>query len=211
MSAVLERLAPLAQDEPEQELIGSLILRLPDGFLSDEAFLALCRENELLRLERNGNGDLVIMPPGDTETGFDNADILGDLILWNRQAKAGRAGDSNTGFRLPNGAVRAPDASWVAKDRWKALAPEQRKPFAQIAPDFAVELMSPSDRRSETQAKMREYQDNGVRLGWLIDPARKEVEVYEPGKEPVILHEPQSVAGDPVLTGFVLNLTEIWE
>ena len=212
MSAVLEPPSLIASRlQPELESFALVTLRFPAGRPSDEEFVALCRENEPLCLEIDGNGDLVIMPPGDTETGFEAMDIGTDVNNWNRRTKSGRVGDSNTGFHLPNGAIRAPDVSWVAKERWESLSPEQRKPFAQIVPDFVVELMSPSDRRSDAQAKMREYIDNGIRLGWLIDPRKKQVEIYEPGKEPLILHEPQSLAGDPVLPGFALNLTGIWE
>ena len=111
---------------------------------------------------------------------------------------------------MPNGAVRSPDAAWVLLEKWRAVKTAEAEAFPYIAPDFAVELRSPSDRLVNVQAKMVEYMENGVRLGWLIDPQQHQVHIYRPGQPTEILEEPGSVSGDPLLPGFVLDLTEIW-
>ncbi|MFM6843313.1 MAG: Uma2 family endonuclease [Dolichospermum sp.] len=178
--------------------------------ISHEQFLDLALANRDLQLERNATGELIIMPPTGSYTGKINFDIAGQLWFWNRQTKLGEAFDSSTGFHLPNGSDRSPDASWILKERWEALTPEQRSRFAPICPDFVIELMSPSDNLKVTQAKMQEYQDNGARLGWLINRKDREVEVYRIGKPKEVLQNPSSLSGEDVLPEFVLSLAEIW-
>ena len=114
-------------------------------------------------------------------------------------------------FTLPNGAKRAPDAFWILKDRYYALSKEEREErFARIFPDFVIELRSKSDNLRKLQSKMREYIENGVRLGWLIDPYEKRVHIYRADESVEILENPQKVSGEAVLPGFELDLTEIW-
>jgi Uma2 family endonuclease len=178
--------------------------------LTDEQFFELCQINRDLRIERTATGELVIMPPTGTETGGRNFNLIGQLWVWVNQDGTGIGFDSSTGFTLPNGAERSPDAAWVKLERWNALSPEQQKKFAPICPEFVVELRSPSDNLEPLKTKMQEYIDNGALLGWLIDRKRQRVYVYRPGVSVECLDNPASVSGDPVLPGFVLDLSKIW-
>lgn len=177
--------------------------------LSDEQFYQLCISNPDTKFERNANGDIIIMPPTGGETGKRNASLIGRFIIWNEQTKLGEVFDSSTGYTLPNGANRSPDVSWIKQERWDSLTPEQKQKFIPLAPDFALELMSPSDYITDVRAKMKEYLDNGVRLGWLINPQAKQVEIYRLGQDVELLDSPQSIFGEDVLPGFVLDLTNI--
>lgn len=178
--------------------------------LSDEQFYQLCRKNSDLKFERNAQGDITIMAPTGSETGLRNSDLNADLVFWNRRTKLGFVFDSSSGFKLPNGSDRSPDAAWILKERWQVLTPEQRAKFAPICPDFVVELMSPSDSLKVTQTKMQEYQDNGTRLGWLINRQDREVEIYRFSKPMEVLTSPNSLSGEDVLPEFILSLEAIW-
>ncbi len=178
--------------------------------LTDDQFFQLCQENENIRLERTAKGELIIMSPAGGETGSSNAGLTAQIWIWNQQKKLGKVFDSSTGFKLPNGANRAPDASWVKLERWDALTPEQKKKFPPICPDFVVELMSPSDSLKETQDKMKEYRDNGARLGLLINRKSRQVEIYRLNQEVEILQSPTTISSEDVLPGFVLSLESIW-
>lgn len=178
--------------------------------LTDDQFFQLCQENENIRLERTAKGELIIMSPAGGETGSSNAGLTAQIWIWNQQHKLGKVFDSSTGFKLPNGANRAPDASWVKLETWNALTPEQQKKFPPICPDFVVELLSPSDSLKETQDKMKEYRDNGAVLGWLINRKSRQVEIYRPHQEVEVLESPATVSGEDVLPGFILNLESIW-
>ena len=178
--------------------------------LTDDQFFQLCQENENIRLERTAKGELIIMSPAGGETGSSNAGLTAQIWIWNQQKKLGKVFDSSTGFKLPNGANRAPDASWVKLERWDALTPEQKKKFPPICPDFVVELMSPSDSLKETQDKMKEYRDNGAVLGWLINRKSRQVEIYRPNQEVEMLQSPTTVSSEDILPGFVLSLESIW-
>ncbi len=180
------------------------------GEPTDEQFEQIAATNQNLRLERTAGGELVIMPPTGGETGERNLDIEGQIWLWNRQNRLGRAFNSSTGFKLPNGATRSPDASWVAQARWDALTPQQRKKFPPLCPDFVVELLSETDDLEETQAKMQEYLDNGIRLGWLINPTTQQVEIYLRDRPIEVLQSPTTLSGEDVLPGFVLDLQLIF-
>jgi Uma2 family endonuclease len=188
----------------------ALILDLhPAIELTDEQFEQICSANGDLRLERTAAGELIVMPPTGGDTGRRNLGLSAQLWNWNQQSSLGIAFDSSTGFTLPNGAIRSPDASWVKLDRWQALTPLQRRKFIPLCPDFAIELGSPTDELRETQAKMQEYLANGLRLGWLLNPKAKQVEIYRLGQPVEILQNPASLSGESVLPGFVLDLTEI--
>ncbi|MCU0565259.1 MAG: Uma2 family endonuclease [Oculatellaceae cyanobacterium Prado106] len=178
--------------------------------MTDEQFYQLCRMNPDLKFERNAIGELIVMSPTGGETGNRNIEVAGDFVLWNRQAKLGKLFDSSTGFKLPNGADRSPDIAWVRQDRWDALNPNQKEIFPPLAPDFVLELMSPSDSLSTLQAKMQEYQDNGVRLGWLIDRKTRRVEIYRIGQSVEVLENPDELSGEAVLPGFVLGMAIVW-
>ena len=178
--------------------------------LTDDQFYQLCRANPEIKFERNPKGELLIMPPTGGETGRSNAGLTADFVIWNRQAQLGEVFDSSTCFRLPNGGSRSPDVAWIRRDRWDALTPPQKEKFPPIAPDFVLELLSPTDSWRETQAKMREYISSGVKLGWLIDPKSQRVEIYRPDRAVELLESPTLLSGETVLVGFSLDLTAIW-
>ena len=189
-----------------------LVLRArPALTFSDDEFFEFCRQNRDLRIEQTAGGEWIIMPPTGFETGNRNHEVSRQLGNWARQDDAGIAFDSSTGYILPNGAKRSPDASWVLRSRLAALTPEQKKKFLPLCPDFVIELRSPSDSLTDTQDKMAEYRDNGARLGWLIDAAERQVHIYRPGAEVEILETPASVSADPELPGFILDLAYVWE
>lgn len=186
-------------------------LTIPQAFkVTHEQFKELAIANRDLRLERTEEGELIIMPPTGSETGNRNLGIEAQLWLWNRQTKLGIAFNSSTGFYLPNGANRSPDASWIKLKRWQALTEEEKQGFAPICPDFVVELRSVSDNMKPLREKMQEYIDNGAKLGWLIDRKNRKVEVYRQGCDVEILDNPTSLSGEDILPGFILNLTEVW-
>jgi Uma2 family endonuclease len=178
--------------------------------LSEDQFYQLCRDNPDVKFERNVNGELIIMPPTGGETGRYNAKLTTRFVLWNEQTKLGEVFDSSTCFKLPNGAERSPDVSWIEIRRWNALPLEQREKFPPIAPDFVLELMSPSDSLNQTQAKMEEYMNAGVKLGWLIDRKTHRVEIYRQGQPREVLESPTSLSGEDILIGFTLDLQMIW-
>ncbi|MEM9451586.1 MAG: Uma2 family endonuclease [Cyanobacteria bacterium P01_E01_bin.6] len=177
--------------------------------LTHDQFEELCRHNRDVRLERTATGELVIMPPTGGETGKRNSSLVGQLWLWNQQSQLGETFDSSTGFTLPNGATRSPDAAWIQQNRWDALTPDEKRRFLPLCPDFAIELVSPSDSIQDVRAKMREYLENGLQLGWLIDPNTNLVEVYQPDRPVNVLQQPRSLSADPVLPGFILELSDI--
>lgn len=188
-----------------------LVLHLGPLKIEDDEFFLFCQANRELRLERTGKGELIVMPLADGVSGSRNAAIGCALREWAGRDRSGVSFSSTTGFILPNGAMRAPDASWVLRSRLAELTAHQKQKFLPLGPDFVVELRSPSDRLSDLQAKMDEYIANGARLGWLIDPISREVHVYRPGQAPAVLAGPAAISGDPVLPGFVLDLTLIWD
>jgi Uma2 family endonuclease len=191
-------------------MVSSVEINLDAIHLTDEQFYQICQDNLDLRFERNTQGDLIIMPPTGGETSNRNAGITAQLWIWNEQYQLGKIFDSSGGFKLPNGADRSPDAAWIPLDKWNALTPEQQRKFLPLSPDFVIELLSPSDALENTQNKMKEYIENGTRLGWLINRQARQVEIYRQGKEVEILDNPQNLSGESVLVGFLLNLAVIW-
>lgn len=190
------------------------LLQLPRELalqVTSEQFAALAAANRELRLERTTAGALIVNPPTGSETGHRNWHLAGELYVWWRNAgEPGKAFDSSSGFELPNGANRSPDASWVRQERWDALTAEQKKGFAPLCPDFVVELRSATDSLQDLKAKLQEYMDNGAQLGWLIDPQNQRVEVYRSGQRVKVLDNPSTLSGEAVLPGFVLTLKRIW-
>ncbi len=202
---IQERIAPADLGHPP------LIVQMePVVNMTEDQFFEFCQINRDLRIERNAFGELIIMPPAGGETGDQNAEIGMQLRAWAKRNGEGTTFDSSTGFRLPNGTVRSPDASWVRHSRLNALSPDQRKKFLPLCPDFVIELRSPTDSLLVLQEKMQEYLDNGAQLGWLIDPAQRRVTIYRPQASVQAIDNPETLSGDPVLAGFVLDLREIW-
>lgn len=196
---------------PKSPTMNALTVNLnPIIELTDEQFFQLCQVNENLRFERTATGELIIMPPTGGETSNRNAGLTAQVWVWNEQNKLGKVFDSSGGFKLPNGADRSPDASWIKLERWNALTQKQQTRFLPLCPDFVVELLSPTDSLRETQEKMREYRDNGASLGWLINRKSRQVEIYRIGKDVEVLEFPVSLSGEDILPGFVLNLEAIW-
>jgi Uma2 family endonuclease len=178
--------------------------------LTDAQFYQLCQLNPDLKFERSAVGELLIMPPTGGETGKRNATLISRFIVWNEQSQLGEVFDSSTCFKLPNGADRSPDVSWVRRDRWDALTLQEKEKFPPIAPDFVLELMSPSDNLKAAQTKMQEYMDNGVKLGWLINRQNRTIEVYRPDRPVEILQSPATLSGEDVLLGFRIDLKFVW-
>jgi Uma2 family endonuclease len=197
--------------EPQVNL-GQVTLRIrPAIELTDDEFFALCQLNRDLRFERTSQGDIIIMAPTGAATGNRNASITRQLGNWAKRDGTGAVFDSSTGFKLPNGADRSPDAAWIPRSRLRTLTSEQKEKFLPLCPDFVIELLSPTDTLSATQAKMTEYIENGSLLGWLIDPEMRQVHIYRPRQAVTIMDNALEIAADPELAGFVLDLSEIWE
>ncbi len=188
----------------------ALMLNIRQLGLTDEQFSRLCQDNPDLRFELTAGGELLIMAPTGSKMGWRHSKLNQRLANWAEQDGTGVSFDSSTGFTLPNGAKRSPDAAWLGRERWDALSEAQQEGFAPLCPDFVVELRSPTDRLADLHDKMREYIENGARLGWLIDPIDKRVYVYRPGQPVESLDNPTTLSGDPVLPGFVLRVQELW-
>jgi Uma2 family endonuclease len=188
-----------------------LVLHLEPAIkMTDDQFFEFCQLNRNLRIERTASRELEIMPLVETQTSHVNFNLTGIFGIWCCLDGTGKGFASCVGFTLPSGAMRSPDVAWIRLDRWNALTSEQKEKFAPICPDFVVELRSPSDSLTALQAKMQEWIDNGVRLGWLIDRKQKRVYIYRPGVEVECVDNPATVSGEPVLPGFVLDMSKIW-
>lgn len=181
-----------------------LTLDIKPVHLSDEQFYQLCQANPNVPMERTPTGELVLMSPVGGTSGNQELKLGGELYLWNRETQLGKVFSSSTIFRLPNGGDRAPDAAWVELSRWQALTPEQRQKFPPIAPDFVLELRSINDSLQTLQAKMQEYLDSGVRLGWLFNPQDQQVEIYRDRQSKEVQNLPTQLSGEQVLPGFTL-------
>jgi Uma2 family endonuclease len=178
--------------------------------LTDDAFYQLCQANPDVKFERSAQGELVVMSPTGGISGNRNSKLTTRLELWADAEGSGLVFDSSTMFRLPSGAYRSPDAAWISLERWQALTPQEQERFPPICPDFVVELRSITDSLSTLQQKMQEYLDNGIRLGWLINPQSQQVEVYRPHQATQILQTPNQLSGETVLPGFKLNTTGLF-
>ncbi len=177
---------------------------------NEEEFKRLVAANPDLRMELTAEGELVVMAPTGSEGGNYNAELTIDIGTWNRRTRLGVVFDSSTGFKLPNGAIRSPDTAWVVQARWDELTPQQRRGFAPICPDFVLELVFESDDVEDIRTKMREYIENSCRLGWMIAPRTRQVEVYRLGRVVEVLQSPTSLSGEEVLPGFILNLESVF-
>jgi Uma2 family endonuclease len=190
-------------------------IAIPKGFrVTPEQFEQLASAEQLARLELTKDGELIVMSPTGGEAGRKNRRLTQQIGIWTDRDGTGEAFDSSTVFVLPNGARRSPDVSWIQLKRWNTLTLKEKQGFPPIAPDFIIELVSPSDiknqRHEDLQAKMQEYLDNGVQLGWLIESSAKTVEIYRSGQQVEILNNPQTLSGEDILPGFTLDLSEIF-
>jgi Uma2 family endonuclease len=181
-----------------------------DRPLTDDELFDFCVENETLRVERDSNGELILMSPTGLEGSSLNLKVSAYLALWVDQMGGGIAFDSNGGFTLPDGSMRSPDAAWMSQARWDALSRREQKRFGHVSPEFVVEIRSESDGLAELQDKMKMWIANGVELAWLIDPRRRVVEVYRAGEEPEVHEDPTSVQGDGPVRGFKLVMGRVW-
>jgi Uma2 family endonuclease len=184
---------------------------LPAGLLkwSEEEFFQFCQANRDLRIERTAKGEIIVIAPAGGYSGYQSGEVFRQLSVWARRDKTGVAFDSSTGFRLPNGGMRAPDAAWVQHSRLEKLSRREKEQFIPLCPDFVIEVASPTDHVSHLREKMDEYRKAGLRLGWLILPASMQIEVYTASGVQV-LASPKILTGDPVLPGFKLELASIW-
>ena len=190
-------------------------ISVPKGFkVTPEQFEQLAFAEQTARMELTKDGELIVMSPTGGTAGKKNRRLTQQIGIWTDRDGTGEAFDSSTVFTLPNGARRSPDVSWVKLDKWNRLTTAQQDGFPPVVPDFVIELVSPSDiknqRYEHLQAKMQEYLDNGVQLGWLIEPSAKTVEIYRPNQQVKVLKNPQTLSGENVLSGFVLDLREIF-
>jgi Uma2 family endonuclease len=192
-------------------------LHVPPNFIVDvknvftsEQFEQLCRDNRDIRMELTSQGELILMPPTGSKTGLRNAEITRQFATWAKADDKGVVFDSSTGFVLANGARRSPDLAWVRRERWEALSEEEQEGFAPLCPDFVIELRSRSDNLPPLQEKMEEWIANGASMAWMLDQLRKRVYIYRPNQPLETVGDPETVAGDPLLPGFILNLRDIW-
>jgi Uma2 family endonuclease len=192
----------------ESELPMRIRLERP---MTDERLMRFAAEIEPLRVERDANGELIVMSPTGLEGSGQNSEVNADLTLWARQDGRGKVFDSNGGFTLPDGSMRIPDAAWLSWQRWNALPRSEQKKFGRVVPEFVIELRSETDRLSDLQAKMGIWIANGVEVAWLIDPQEKAVTIYRPGDEPEHLAHPTSVQGTGPIAGFELVMARIWD
>ena len=184
----------------------AVILNIKNVELSDDQFYQLCQINEYYKFEQTAKDELIILPPSNLITGNREAELNGNLMIWNRQTKLGKVFSSSTVFTLPNGGKRSPDVAWIANERWESLTIKEKEKFAKICPDFVIELRSRTDSLSQLQEKMQEYLNSGLRLGWLIDPQNQQVEIYRQNQSVEIVSLPTSLSEENVLPGFILEL-----
>ncbi len=174
--------------------------------LNREQFYQLCLNNPDLNLERNPQGELIIMSSVGAESGKKEANLITDITIWNRQKKLGEVFSSSTIFSLPKGGERSPDVAWLSSEKWENLSKKKREEFPRICPDFVIELRSKSDRLKPLQEKMQEYLNSGLQLGWLINPQDKTVEIYRPNQPVEVLKMPVHLSGENVLPDLNINL-----
>ena len=187
-----------------------LVLNVGKVGLSEEQFFQLCSDNSDLCMELTAQKELIIMSPNGLNSSWRENILCYHLTDWALKDGTGIVYGPSAGYTLPNGAIRGPDASWVRRDRLTVFTDEELEKFAHLCPDFAAEVRSPSDTLTELQDKMDEYIANGAQLGWLIDPYEARVYIYRPGQAVECLENPATISGDPVLPGFVFNVSEIW-
>src|SRR6187402_3558255 len=190
--------------------MNTFVINAKSLHMTDDEFFYFCQDNDFLKFERTADKQILVMTPTGIETGLKNSDINFQLMLWNDKYQLGYVFDSSSGFTLPNSAVRSPDASWIAKDRYEALDKNDVKKFAHICPDFVIELLSEPDSLKDLKLKMQEWIDNGCKLGWLIDRTEEQVYIYKPDQEFLTIHGFDNIlSGEEILKGFALELKRL--
>ena len=207
--SVSPRPRPLAKKARRHATIALMVSRESGLYVTPNGFWRLCRDNPDLRLERTAKGEVIAMAPAGADSGWRNGKLTMRLGNWTEADGTGEFFDSSTGFTLPNGAVKSPDATWISRARWESVPPRDRLRFTDICPDFVVEITSPSDTLTVAREKMVEYIQQGVRLGWLLHPKEELAEIYRPGQPVQTLRRPASLSGEDVLPGLVLDLKGI--
>jgi Uma2 family endonuclease len=181
----------------------------PEEFTDDELY-EFCVINKDLRIERDKDQNIIIMAPVGGNSGFFEKDLIFEVERWVREKQRGYSFSSSTGFLLPNGAMRSPDACWVSEERWSKLKPEQKQKFPPVVPDFVVEIRSASDELQSRQNKMEEWIENGVRLGWLLDLKNEKAYVYRVGESAEVIEGLiQQLTGEDVMPGFTVDLARL--
>jgi Uma2 family endonuclease len=189
---------------------GVLIIEPGENEDPELVFQRACRDFRNKKIEQDEEGRVYILPPAGAESSDQNSELTMQLRLWAKQDGRGKAFDSSAEFIFPSGAKYSPDGSWMSKERWRALTREERRKFPPVVPEFVIELKSPSDRYAKLQEKMQKYIANGVALGWLIDPDKREVMIYTQA-DVRVLNAPEVLRGEGPVKGFELNLQPIWE
>lgn len=176
--------------------------------MTDDEFFSFCVQNKNIKIERDENKQILIMAPAGNESSAKNSEINYAIHTWNKKYKEGIVFDSSAGFYLPDTSMRNPDAAWISNARWKKVSPEERKKFANISPDFIIELMSPSDNLKQTKDKMHMWIKNGVKLAWLIHPQKQTAFIYKAdGTVKQIAGFDKKLSGENILKGFELDLS----
>jgi len=181
------------------------------GGFSDAALARFSSANPNLRIERNAKGEVTVMPPASSESGYRSLDAAAQLRDWARKDGRGRAFESSAGFRLVDGSILSPDAAWVSKEAIRRLPEQHRKGFLPLCPEFVIEVLSPSDSLKEAQEKMKSWIANGAKLGWLIDADHRTVYIYREHRRTTVQRNAAELAGQGPVAGFVLKLDDIWQ
>ncbi len=179
----------------------------PVSPLTDDELIAFSRKNKPYRIEKNQEGELVVMTPVGNEGGVRESGVVAQLVYSDG---SGQANGPNAGWNLPDGSTLSPDASWLAHSRLAAFTSEEKERYLPLCPDFIVEVRSRSDSKRMLQAKMQTWMDNGALLAWMIDPFDATVTVYRPSHEPETLERPDAVAGEGPVAGFRLTTSALW-
>jgi Uma2 family endonuclease len=189
-----------------------MVLTLPLTLrVTPDQFWQICRANPDAVLELNADGEIETMSPTGWQSGKRNALITARLEIWVQKTGMGTTFDSSTGFRLPNGAVRSPDAAWVSSEKMAQVSMTEADRFFPGCPDFVIELVSASDEVSQLRRKMQEYLANGMTLGWLIFPKQCQVEVFRSGSPAEVLSTPERLVAGDLMPGFELEIANLWE
>jgi Uma2 family endonuclease len=183
-------------------------LELPEKeSMTEEEFFKFCAANQHIKIERDENHQILIMAPAGLESSYQNGQVYAALNTWNLKEQEGKSFESSAGFTLPDTSVRSPDAAWLSNEKWKSLSAEQKKVFAHITPDFIAEVISPSDNLKQFQHKMQKWIENGVKLGWLIDPKTPTTFIYRAdGTISKVTGLDKVLSGEDVLQGFEFDL-----